>query len=234
MPYDGEIRNNRLSNPAKILAAYMKCSGITDAKQLASDLNIPIRTIQRLKLECATCANDAIYGAPNTPVAPDMAAPVAPNAPDMAFSDSAPRARANKELPSEVVIPEIQQQQPEQIVVDANAIYEKLASAAANALNPLSIGLQVCSEPIGWIKSGADLNLDIVPTVAAISRSAAPQSINSWKFFRNAVTKARDARLSGLPPPKEIAKSAEVFAFKVTTAMNVKPRLDPPMEAVNV
>ena len=176
----------------------------------------------------------SIYGAPNTPVAPDMAAPVAPNAPDMAFSDSAPRARANKELPSEVVIPEIQQQQPEQIVVDANAIYEKLASAAANALNPLSIGLQVCSEPIGWIKSGADLNLDIVPTVAAISRSAAPQSINSWKFFRNAVTKARDARLSGLPPPKEIAKSAEVFAFKVTTAMNVKPRLDPPMEAVNV
>lgn len=102
MPYDGEIRNNRLSNPAKILAAYMKCSGITDAKQLASDLDIPIRTIQRLKLECATCANDAIYGASKTPVAPDMAAPVAPNAPDMAFSDSAHRARANKELPSEV------------------------------------------------------------------------------------------------------------------------------------
>jgi hypothetical protein len=71
MPYDGEIRNNRLSNPAKILAAYMRCSGITDAKQLAADLDIPVRTIQRLKMECAisgasdavsTHANDAISG----------------------------------------------------------------------------------------------------------------------------------------------------------------------------
>lgn len=48
-----------ISNPAKILAAYMRCSGISDAKQLAADLDIPLRTIQRLKLEVATSDTDA-------------------------------------------------------------------------------------------------------------------------------------------------------------------------------
>ena len=47
----------------------MKCSGIFDAKQIAADLGIPLRTIQRLKLDiacamggAATSANDATYG----------------------------------------------------------------------------------------------------------------------------------------------------------------------------
>jgi hypothetical protein len=233
MPYDGEIRNNRLSNPAKILAAYMRCSGISDAKQLAADLDIPLRTIQRLKLECATSANDAscaISGAPSTPLTPDMAAPVAPNAPDVALADT-PLARANKELPSEVVISKNQQQQPERIVVDANQLYEKLASAAGIALSQMALGLQVCSEPQGWLNGGADLDRDVIPVVAALSKAAKPQSINSWKYYRNAVIRARDARLSGLPAPV-ISKSAEVVPFKLTTAVNLKPRLDP-MEAAN-
>lgn len=87
-----------MSNPAKILLAYMRCSGISDAKTLAADLDIPIRTIQRLKLECATCANDARNGgpeAPNAPNTPDMAPPMTP---DMAFSEIDPsRAHANTE-----------------------------------------------------------------------------------------------------------------------------------------
>jgi len=108
MPSNCEIiktdQAGKLSNPAKILLAYMRAAGITDAKQLSTELNIPIRTIQRLKLECASVvdsnansAKDAIYGAPKTPNAPDMAFSDAPNAPDMA-----PLARANKESPSEI------------------------------------------------------------------------------------------------------------------------------------
>ena len=95
-----------ISNPAKILLAYMRCSGISDAKQLATDLDIPIRTIQRLKLECATSgetAKCAIYGAQETPIAPYMAPPDAPNAPYMAFSDVS-LACATKESPSEILI----------------------------------------------------------------------------------------------------------------------------------
>jgi hypothetical protein len=96
-----------LSNPAKILLAYMRCSGISDAKQLATDLDIPIRTIQRLKLECATSANDAISGADET--AKDANCAIsgvedAPNAPDMALAqDLQSCAGATNELPTEVL-----------------------------------------------------------------------------------------------------------------------------------
>jgi len=66
-----------ISNPAKLLRGYMKATGIVCARTLARDLEIPLRTIQRLKLEVATSSEDAIYGAqdeaPKTPNAPYMA-----------------------------------------------------------------------------------------------------------------------------------------------------------------
>ena len=37
----------------------------------------------------------------------------------------------------------------------------------------------------------------------------------------------------GIKATAPTPKQAEVVPFKVTTAMNVKPRLDPPMEAVH-
>jgi hypothetical protein len=87
----------KLSNPAKILFGYMRASGITDAKQLATDLDIPLRTIQRLKLECASVvdanakrANDAISGAANDAKRAISGVFEAPKAPDMA-----PRADIN-------------------------------------------------------------------------------------------------------------------------------------------
>jgi hypothetical protein len=86
MPESHTERNTGMSNPAKILLAYMRCSGISDAKTLAADLDIPIRTIQRLKLECATCANDAISGAANDAKCARYGVSEAPNAPDMALS----------------------------------------------------------------------------------------------------------------------------------------------------
>lgn len=100
-----------LSNPAKILLAYMRCSGISDAKQLATDLDIPIRTIQRLKLECATSANDAISGTDETAKDANCAingVEEAPSAPDMALLEIAlacvsNTTRATNELPSEVL-----------------------------------------------------------------------------------------------------------------------------------
>jgi hypothetical protein len=92
-----------MSNPAKILLAYMRCSGISDAKQLATDLDIPIRTIQRLKLECATSANDAISGAANDAKCAISGGSKAPIAPDMALArDLHSCAGATNELPSEV------------------------------------------------------------------------------------------------------------------------------------
>jgi hypothetical protein len=62
---------NHISNPAKLLRALIHATGITDCKQLSEMLSIPVRTLQRLKLEVAetvdtATANDAkhaIYGA---------------------------------------------------------------------------------------------------------------------------------------------------------------------------
>lgn len=90
-----------VSNPAKILAAYMRCSGVTDAKQLSAALDIPLRTIQRLKLEAsslfdnATSVTSAISGVPQTPTTPDVAASVPPNAPDMALADASSACAGN-------------------------------------------------------------------------------------------------------------------------------------------
>lgn len=52
-----------LSNSAKLLAGYMTATGMFEAKALAEALAIPLRTIQRLKLEiaCANSATDGIY-----------------------------------------------------------------------------------------------------------------------------------------------------------------------------
>lgn len=81
MPHTERIRKQDISNPAKILRGYMQATGISDAKELAETFDIPLRTIQRLKLECAIngvaeSANDAkraISGVPDAPIAPDMA-----------------------------------------------------------------------------------------------------------------------------------------------------------------
>jgi hypothetical protein len=66
---DGQNKAAELSNPGKLLRAYMQATGISCAKTLADSLGIKLRTIQRLKLEIATCANDAkcaISGAANS------------------------------------------------------------------------------------------------------------------------------------------------------------------------
>lgn len=66
-----------LSNTAKLLRAYMALTGTTCAKTIAANLDIPVRTIQRLKLDCATatdgaatsatCATDGVSEPPHAP-----------------------------------------------------------------------------------------------------------------------------------------------------------------------
>lgn len=51
-----------LSNSARLLAGYMQATGISDAKIISDALGVPLRTIQRLKLDIAMSANDATGG----------------------------------------------------------------------------------------------------------------------------------------------------------------------------
>jgi hypothetical protein len=88
----GEIKASMISNPAKLLAGYMAATGETNAKIIAAALGIPLRTVQRLKLEVATAhansANDAINGASENANSAISGVSEAPKAPDMAFSAS--------------------------------------------------------------------------------------------------------------------------------------------------
>lgn len=68
-----QSRTVKLSNPGKLLRALMRSTGQTDTKSLSEMLDMPMRTIQRLKLEIAVHeeagrpeidgANSAISGA---------------------------------------------------------------------------------------------------------------------------------------------------------------------------
>lgn len=64
----GNIKTNAaLSNTAKLLRAYMECSGIHCAKTISENLGINLRTIYRLKLDiAASCATDGTATSANT------------------------------------------------------------------------------------------------------------------------------------------------------------------------
>lgn len=97
-----------ISNPAKLLRGYIEATGISDARILSERLGIPLRTIQRLKLEVASAVDDAsakhaIYGASDAPKTPNTPYMAPPKTPDMAFSAPEPsRAHATKESPTEI------------------------------------------------------------------------------------------------------------------------------------
>lgn len=82
--------------------------------------------------------------------------------------------------------------------IDFHELHEKLVTAANGSLNRTTAALEVLSEPMGWIESGADLDLDIIPAISAIGHRSPPQSINSWSYFRDAVSKAKAKRERGL------------------------------------
>jgi hypothetical protein len=87
--------------------------------------------------------------------------------------------------------------------IDPAGLCEKLMVEANGALNPLAkgMGLQSVSEVIGWIQSGADVELDILPAVREVAHRARPGSVRAWSYFRGAVADYRARRELGLPPP---------------------------------
>lgn len=104
MPRFAEKSKPALSNPAKILLAYMRVTNRWDSRELAAEFDVPLRTIQRWKMECTvhgTNATGAMDGVPcvhehNATRATD-AMDGAPQAPDMALARDLQRAGANTE-----------------------------------------------------------------------------------------------------------------------------------------
>ncbi len=83
------------------------------------------------------------------------------------------------------------------ISVREDDLYQALGHHRENGASYPS--LMVLSSPINWIQNGCDMDLDILPTVKALSSKA--NRITTWAYFSNAVFEARDKRLSPAPEP---------------------------------
>jgi len=86
-----------------------------------------------------------------------------------------------------------------------------------------SIGLLSLSDPIYWISSGCDMEMDILPTLRQIG--ARGKVVTSWAYCSRAVFEARDKRLA--PSPQVTApiskpafsKSKSVASLAIENAM---------------
>lgn len=215
-----------LSNSAKLLAGYMKATGVYHAKELSEALCIPIRTIQRLKLEiaCATDGASSGNGARATCAisAVDGAASSANSAMGGVSSGaiSATGGASQKEIPP--IPPKEKLHYLETTVeinnsgsssrarvaaavaeptIDYDLLESQLVKACNGALaNPANAqGLLDLSTPIMWLKSGADLEADILPTLRAIGKRDHGKGISHWNYFTKAVSQATARRARGLP-----------------------------------
>ncbi len=81
---------------------------------------------------------------------------------------------------------------------------DKLETALLTACNgaasaAASPGLLSMAEPIKWLESGCDLELDILPTVKARAHKLRPGSLKAWSYFTDAIADAKATRLKPMP-----------------------------------
>lgn len=84
---------------------------------------------------------------------------------------------------------------------DLQLLETKLLDACNGALdNPVNcLGLLNLATPQMWLDQGADLELDVLPTLRAIGRRDHGKRIKTWNYFTNAVAEAVATRRAGLP-----------------------------------
>lgn len=202
---DDENKTAELSNPGKLLRAYMQATGVHCAKALADSLGIKLRTIQRLKLEIA-CANDAkcaISGAANS--ANDAINGVSQQSDGKKVSPTPP-SKNNYHLeqplnPNSSVAPREAAAAAPLLKIDLAGMAERVTAACNGALASQAIapGLASMSTPLMWIEQGADLDRDVIPTLTALGKKYHGKGIKSWDYFTSPIAEAKARRERGLP-----------------------------------
>lgn len=213
-----------LSNPAKMLRHIMATTGVHDVKTLASILDIPVRTIQRLKLEVAVgaSANDAINGAANDATGATDGATGAAND---AINGASP-CNLKKEIPptppkEKTTLPRTTLSNSSEVAAAASArkvadaallsdddLEAKLIEACNGALdNPANCsGLLNLSIPKMWLREGADLDGVVLPTLRAAGKRYHGKRVRDWSYFTGMVTEAKNRVAKGLPEQPEPAR----------------------------
>ena len=86
--------------------------------------------------------------------------------------------------------------------VDLIDLGRKLLEAGEGAVaSPAACpGLMHVGAVVGWLEAGADLEIDVLPTIRAVSaRHRGKPPIKAWAYFAGAVADAKSAREAGLP-----------------------------------
>lgn len=83
---------------------------------------------------------------------------------------------------------------------ELDLLRKRLLEAGGGAINEAHPGFMVLAEPINWLESGCDLEMDIVPAIMKTVRAKRTGQIVNWAYFRAAIREARDTRLAPMPP----------------------------------
>lgn len=78
-------------------------------------------------------------------------------------------------------------------------LFEAAGPCLDNEANCL--GLLALTTPQMWLESGADLHLDILPTLQAYAVKYRGKKIRTWDYFTEAIARCKAARDAGLPQP---------------------------------
>lgn len=139
------------------------------------DLNLS--AIRKLKSIDFDAEIDTVQNAPRSTVHPDTPAPCTLTPPHSA--------------PQTVLEPSLN-------LDDDKSAIDLIMDAIGNAANPKSHEMAIAKVPLAWTmgENPCNLQLDLIPVLKRICSQAPPQSISSWNYFRIAVFKARDLRMS--------------------------------------
>lgn len=101
---------------------------------------------------------------------------------------------------------------------DLTKLKDQLFAASDGAVTNQNFNLEIMTEPIAWLNSGADLRLDVLPTIKSISakrRRNGGRLISTWSYFREAVVskvserKAAEKAISDAMGGTSVAQSSE-------------------------
>lgn len=82
--------------------------------------------------------------------------------------------------------------------VSGKELIDKLHDAGGHALNLTKPIFHIAEVPRNWIAAGCDLELDILPTIRAMTANKPPNSIHVWKYFEASVLGNMEARKAPL------------------------------------
>lgn len=208
----------RLSILAQHIRLLGEAKGITSTKALAAEIDVTERAIWKAKAELR--AHDTL----NAGSAENVDSTLNEGSVQAERSFSPPLSACSAEQkeipptpPKEKYIPRTTVENPSSVAarevrcdastkgtstsIDWRAVSDRCLEALGAAGDPLAVGLIAVNEPLGWISAGADLDLDVLPTIRRVAAQVAAKGsrIGSWAYFAKPVAEAKARRLAGLP-----------------------------------